>query len=77
MARDVSVCRSLVIVSMDLVDTILARSLVFEYFTRLSASVATVDSEVSASHVQTCIAEQECDWSHQVFRPTHLTHRNE
>lgn len=38
----------------------------------LSQGVSTIDTEISTSNVETGVAEQECDSSHQVFGPAHL-----
>lgn len=46
------------------------------YVFLLCASISTINSEISTSNVQTGITKQECDWAHQIFWSTHLTHWN-
>jgi hypothetical protein len=41
-------------------------------YVTLCYGVASVDSQICASHISCCIAEQERDSAHQVFRSAHL-----
>lgn len=46
-------------------------------FFRLSTSITTINSQISTGNIQASIRQQESDRTHQIFRSTHLTHRNQ